>query len=52
MNTFTNAVTALDKHRGKGQTITVQHQQVNVNEGGQAVIGDVNHGGGGNKKSE
>jgi len=52
MNAFTNAVTALDKHRGKGQTITVKHQQVNVEAGAQAVIGDVNHGGGGKKKNE
>lgn len=52
MNAFTHAVEALDKHRGKGQTITVKHQQVTVESGGQAVIGDVNHGGKGNKKHE
>jgi len=52
MNAFTNAVSALDKHRGKGQTITVKHQQVNVEAGAQAVIGDVHHGGGGKKKNE
>jgi len=52
MNAFTHAVETLDKHRGKGQTITVKHQQVTVESGGQAVIGDVNHGGKGNKKNE
>jgi len=46
MNAFTHAVEVLDKHRGKGQTITVKHQQVTVESGAQAVIGDVNHGGG------
>lgn len=45
---FSNIVAALDKHRGKGkQTIVVKHQQVNVADGGQAVIGDVKHGGNG-----
>jgi len=52
MNAFTHAVEALDKHRGKGQTITVKHQQVTVESGGQAVIGNVSHGGGENKKGE
>jgi len=52
MNAFTHAVEALDKHRGKGQTITVKHQQVTVESGGQAVIGDVSHGGKENKKHE
>jgi hypothetical protein len=38
-------VEAFNKYRTKGQQkITVQH--VNVNDGGQAVIGDVNQGGG------
>lgn len=45
ISAFTRAVEVLDKHRGNGQTITVKHQQVNVESGGQAVIGDVNHGG-------
>lgn len=45
-NAFSNVSTALDKHRGKGhQTIVVKHQQVNVGVGGQAVVGDVMHGG-------
>jgi|SaaInlV_120m_DNA_3_1039746.scaffolds.fasta_scaffold00966_3 hypothetical protein len=43
MNAFTNAATALDKHRGKGQQkITVEHQHVQVESGAQAIIGDVN----------
>lgn len=45
-NTFSNVAAAWDKHRGKGQqTIVVKHQQVNVGNGGQAVIGEVKHGG-------
>ena len=41
-NAFAKVSVALDKHRGKGrQTIVVEHQQVNVASGGQAVIGDV-----------
>lgn len=48
MNAFANVSAALDKHRGKGQqTIVVKHQQVNVGDGGQAVIGNVQHGSGG-----
>jgi len=46
MNTFAKVLAALNKHRGKGQTIVVKHQQVNVCNGGQAVIGDVGHRGG------
>jgi len=53
MNAFSNAVTALDKHKGKGQQkITVEHQHVQVEAGGQAIIGDVHHGGGGNDKTK
>lgn len=45
MNTFTNQVSTLDKHRGKGQQkMTVEH--VYVGEGGQAIIGSVEKGGG------
>jgi len=44
MNAFTSAVSALDKHKGKGkQKITVEH--VHVHEGGQAIVGVVHHGG-------
>jgi hypothetical protein len=47
MRTFTAQIEALNKYRNKGkQQITVKHQNVNVNDGGQAVIGDVNQGGG------
>ncbi len=43
MRTYTAQMEALNKYRNKGkQQITVQH--VNVNDGGQAVIGDVNQG--------
>ena len=40
MRTFTQQMEALQRYRGKGrQTMTVQH--VNVNDGGQAVVGNV-----------
>jgi hypothetical protein len=43
--TYASLVEALNKHRTKGQQkITVQH--VNVENGGQAIVGDVNQGGG------
>lgn len=46
-NAFANVSAAMDKHRGKGhQTIVVKHQQVNIESGGQAVVGDVHHTGG------
>ncbi len=45
MRTYTAQMEALNKYRNKGkQKITVQH--VNVNEGGQAVVGDVTQGAG------
>jgi len=44
--TFTAQVEAMKRYRSSGvQTIRVQHQNVTVQDGGQAVIGDV-HGGG------
>ena len=47
MRTYTTQVEALNKYRNKGkQQITVKHQHVNVNDGGQAIVGDVNQGGG------
>jgi hypothetical protein len=47
--TFIAQMEALDKHRGKGQQkITVEH--VTVNEGGQAIVGNVEQGGGSGKK--
>ncbi len=42
--TFIGLLEALNRHRGKGkQKITVEH--VTVNEGGQAIVGNVEHGG-------
>ena len=35
---------------GGEQKVTVQHQHVTVNEGGQAVVGNVTHGGRGQEK--
>ncbi|MFT5725953.1 MAG: hypothetical protein ACI8PB_000069 [Desulforhopalus sp.] len=43
--TFTTQLEALNKHRGKQQKMRVEH--VHVNNGGQAVIGSVEQGGGG-----
>ena len=50
--TFATLVETLNKHRGKGQQqINVKH--VHVNEGGQAIVGNVSHPGGGmNPKTE
>jgi len=48
---FTAQMDALQRYRTKGQQkIIVEHQQVTVESGGQAVIGDVHHGGGGKKE--
>ena len=48
MRTYMAQMEALNKYRNKGkQQITVQH--VNVNDGGQAIVGDVNQGGGNGK---
>jgi hypothetical protein len=44
--TFASQVEALKRYRTRGeQTVRVEH--VTVNEGGQAIIGNVSHGGGG-----
>jgi hypothetical protein len=49
MRTFTAQMEALRKYRTGGeQKVTVQH--VHVNDGGQAVVGNVSHKGGGGKK--
>ena len=49
--TFATQVEALKKYRLKGeQTIKVQH--VTVNDGGQAIVGNVQHAPGGSLKSE
>jgi hypothetical protein len=48
--TFTSQVEALKKYRSTGeQNIRVQH--VNVNEGGQAIVGNVQTGGGGSREN-
>lgn len=47
MRTYTTQMEALNKYRNKGkQQITVKHQHVNVNDGGQAIVGDATQGGG------
>jgi len=50
--TWTTLLDALNKHRGKGQQkVTVEH--VHVHSGGQAVVGSVEHrGGGGHAQKE
>ncbi len=46
MRTFTAQMEALNRYRGKGQQkVTVEH--IHVNEGGQAIVGNVNPRGGG-----
>lgn len=45
--TFTAQVEALRKHRTGGeQKVIVQHQHVNVSDGGQAIVGNVTRGAG------
>lgn len=45
--TFTAQVDAMKRYRSSGvQTIRVQHQSVTVENGGQAIVGDVQQGGG------
>jgi hypothetical protein len=48
MRTFVAQMEALNKYRNKGQQ-TIQVQHVNVNDGGQAIVGTINQGGGGYK---
>jgi hypothetical protein len=49
--TFAAQVEALKRYRSRGdQTVRVEH--VTVNEGGQAIVGNVNHGGRGPLKKE
>ncbi|MFO1103040.1 MAG: hypothetical protein U1E20_09070 [Methylocystis sp.] len=49
--TYAALLEALNRHRGKGQQkVTVEH--VHVHSGGQAVVGNVEAGGGGNPKME
>jgi hypothetical protein len=48
--TYATLVEALNRHRGKGvQKVTVEH--VHVHEGGQAIVGNVEHPGGSKAKS-
>ncbi len=49
--TYAAQLEALNRNRGKGQQkMTVEH--VHVNAGGQAIVGTVNRGGGGNKEKQ
>lgn len=51
MRAFTRQVEALTRYRGKGQQkVVVKH--VHVNEGGQAIVGNVEGGGGNVKKRQ
>lgn len=51
LRTFTMQIEALQRYRGKGQQkVTVEH--VHVHAGGQAIVGAVHPGGGGQEKSE
>ena len=51
MRLYTQQLEALDKHRRKGnQKMIVEH--VHVHKGGQAIVGNVNHKGGGGDKVE
>ena len=51
LRTFTAQMEALKRYRTGGQQkVTVEH--VHVNEGGQAIVGNVNEGGTGEKKRE
>lgn len=44
--TFTTQIEALKKYRSKGeQKVIVEHQHVHIHPGGQAVVGNVTHGG-------
>jgi len=45
MRTSTNQVEALQRYRGKGKQV-IQVQHVQVNDGGQAIVGNVQGGGG------
>ena len=51
--TFAIQVETLKKYRSTGeQNILVQHQHVTVNEGGQAIVGNISPGGGATNKKE
>ena len=49
--TYASLLGALNRHRGKGQQkMTVEH--VHVHEGGQAIVGNVQQGGGSHEKEK
>jgi len=51
LRTFTAQMEALKRYRTGGQQkVTVEH--VHVNEGGQAIVGTVNRGGGGSEEKK
>jgi hypothetical protein len=50
--TYAALVETLDRHRGKGQPQVVRVERVTVEAGGQAIVGAVAPGGGGNSGSE
>lgn len=51
LRTFTSQMQALKRYRTGGQQkVTVEH--VNVNEGGQAIVGNVSQGGGGSREEK
>ena len=43
IRTYATLLEALDKHRGKGQPQVVRVERVNVEAGGQAIVGAVSH---------
>ena len=52
VRSYTTLLEALDRHRGKGQPQVVRVERVTVEAGGQAIVGAVAQGGGGNSGSE
>ncbi|NNK67238.1 MAG: hypothetical protein HKO95_10915, partial [Rhodobacteraceae bacterium] len=48
--TYATQMDALKRYRAKAQQ-TVRVERVTVNEGGQAIVGNVSHAGGGNDKT-
>lgn len=50
MRTYTTQMETLKRYRSKGQQL-VRVERVTVEEGGQAIVGNVQHGGGGDEKT-
>src|SRR3954453_18104472 len=50
--TYATLLEALDRHRGKGQPQVMRVERVTIEAGGQAIVGAVTQGGGGQTKSE